>query len=836
MQARQLLIGLAASIFVAVLCLIGAFDAAERATIDWRARSFDFFSPPPSPDILIAGIDDRAIREVQAWPWDRAYLASAVRELTRADASVIALDILIEEPRSPELLPGDDPLAPRFPARSADHDLAGAIAAHGRVVAPIRFASSPSTNSAPDRGDAEPPTQASLPGASQRRRADESARVLAHHILSSSAPCDLTTHIGVFVPGPPALPLWSVGGSAARLGDVSLHAPDPDGVVRSFAPVVLATVPVHQSAPRLWPNFAVAAALLHRGQPTLPDWNGRGYPVTFPGDLPPCAIPTTPLTWPRGGSSFAGQFTPDPATPQEISLAAVLRPALIERGVRSNLLAIAQIIEQAPILGLESSTHALSLSLALAGATDVLARPGYDTDVAALRTLCTPLSESAREFLEFVEQDAAPPRPTNPSPASDDDPETAARLAYLKSAATTLPELLDACQKAPAHAAASREQLRALIAGKLVFVGYTATGAAADTVHTSIHPRTPGVYVHAAVANSMLTGFLRHPAPRFVSLALSLLLGVLGTLVAVRFPLWASPIALALLLVAWFVLCGVGVWDLAQTIVSCTSPLFTAGAGWLAATLHRALIEQRIRRRTEEQFRAYVSPEVVDVLVESPHLRTLTPQRRDLTVLMADLEGFTSLAERLGEERTGLLLNRYLTEMTAILLDHGATIDKYLGDGIMAFWGAPISIDPIQQARSACAAASAMKHRLAHLNTIGEWADAGHLHLRVGIACGPLMVGDFGSPPTRSSYTVIGDPANLASRLEEACKPLGVGVLVSRLVKDRASEASADTSAFAPAGTLHLRGRAEPEHAWILLHSPLPVVKDTQVISTLPLA
>src|SRR5262249_38374927 len=156
----------------------------------------------------------------------------------------------------------------------------------------------------------------------------------------------------------------------------------------------------------------------------------------------------------------------------------------------------------------------------------------------------------------------------------------------------------------------------------------------------------------------------------------------------------------------WFLFAGVVLWDAGWKIAAVGAPSVAAISSWLGVLLHRLLVEERLRRRTEERFRAYVSPAVVDELVNNPQLDSMTPQRRELSIMFCDVAGFTALAERLGAEGTAGFLSGYLGKMTDTLLRHGATIDKYLGDGIMAFWGAPIQ-DP-RHARNACRAAASL--------------------------------------------------------------------------------------------------------------------------------
>jgi hypothetical protein len=151
-------------------------------------------------------------------------------------------------------------------------------------------------------------------------------------------------------------------------------------------------------------------------------------------------------------------------------------------------------------------------------------------------------------------------------------------------------------------------------------------------VPSSIAAKTPGVHVHAAVANAVLTGLVRHPAPAWADALLLLALGVGATLVGVRAGVVAGPLIVAAMILAWFLVVGLLAWDLGRVIVSFEGPATAAGAGLLVVYVHRLLVEQRGRKRTEERFKSYVSPEVVEILVNNPELDSMRPTRKELTI------------------------------------------------------------------------------------------------------------------------------------------------------------------------------------------------------------
>jgi adenylate cyclase len=208
----------------------------------------------------------------------------------------------------------------------------------------------------------------------------------------------------------------------------------------------------------------------------------------------------------------------------------------------------------------------------------------------------------------------------------------------------------------------------------------------------------------------------------------------------------------------------------------------------VAATLLNYGVEGRQRRFIKGVFRHYLSPEVIERIIENPGLLSLGGEKREITSFFSDLAGFTSISERLTPEALVSFLNEFLSEMTDIILAHGGTLDKYEGDAIIAFWNAPLN-QPDHASR-ACRAAVACQARLAELAE--RWtAKAGRpLTMRVGLNSGPAVVGNMGSA-RRFDYTAMGDTINLAARLEGACKIYGVAVLAGEETYERVREEAA---------------------------------------------
>lgn len=219
---------------------------------------------------------------------------------------------------------------------------------------------------------------------------------------------------------------------------------------------------------------------------------------------------------------------------------------------------------------------------------------------------------------------------------------------------------------------------------------------------------------------------------------------------------------------------------------------------------------ERKRREIRNVFARYLSPAVLRTVLSRPEDVRLGGQRVEATVLFSDLAGFTGLAEKLEPEAVGRVLNLYFTEMTRILFAHKGTIDKFIGDSVMAFWGTPLADE--EHAANACRAALAMQARMETLREEMKRRGLPELRMRIGIHTGEVIVGNFGSSDLYN-YTVLGDVVNLASRLEGANKDLETEILVSRAVMERAGS----TVQAKPLGPIRIKGRTEEVEVYELL-------------------
>jgi adenylate cyclase len=320
---------------------------------------------------------------------------------------------------------------------------------------------------------------------------------------------------------------------------------------------------------------------------------------------------------------------------------------------------------------------------------------------------------------------------------------------------------------------------------KIVLVGTSASGLE-DLRSTPVSAVLPGVEVHANMISGMLDQeFKRRPWYTWGAEAMLLLIG--GLALALLIPLltafWAT-VAVAAGTLAILAL-NVAMWQVQNLVLPLASSLLMVAALYTMNMAYGYFVESRSKRLIARRFREYVPPEVVAKMERNPAAYDM-PRDAQLTILFSDVRGFTGISEALSPEALREYINEYLTEMSVIIRSrHKGTLDKYIGDAIMAFWGAPMH-DP-QHARNAVLAALDMQKACRALNQRFAARGWPMLNIGIGINSGTARVGDMGSQ-LRRAYTAMGDAVNVASRLEGSTKYYGVGILVGeatrRLIED----------------------------------------------------
>ncbi|HZI13075.1 MAG TPA: adenylate/guanylate cyclase domain-containing protein [Myxococcus sp.] len=325
---------------------------------------------------------------------------------------------------------------------------------------------------------------------------------------------------------------------------------------------------------------------------------------------------------------------------------------------------------------------------------------------------------------------------------------------------------------------------------------------------TPIGAQTPG----GAVLGQALVNILRSDGVTRATPNLDLLLtvgmGFLGAFLALSLSFLLRSVRGALLYVGFLAAAGAGytaaaAWFFIQQRlwVAMAGPLMAMVGAFVVTILYAFSTERQIRDFVHNALGRYVSPEVAKLVARD--LSLMRPERRQMTVYVCDIEGFTRLAEGLPPEQLVGLFNAYFTELTAVVRSTAGQLDKYIGDAVMAFWGAPVRTD--RHAHLACEAALKMRAAVTEKQAAWEKKYGRRLGIRAGIDTGELVVGDMGTE-LKSNYTVLGDSVSLAARLESLNKLYGTYVLVG----DASAKLAADAYVFRVVDQVRIKGRAQP--------------------------
>jgi adenylate cyclase len=356
------------------------------------------------------------------------------------------------------------------------------------------------------------------------------------------------------------------------------------------------------------------------------------------------------------------------------------------------------------------------------------------------------------------------------------------------------------------------------VRGRLVLIGTSAVGLL-DVKTTPVDPAMPGVEVHAQILESVLTkSILRNP--NYAIGAELILAVVLGLAIIVAAPMLPAAIVLALggLLIVGLV--GMSWYFFVEhnLLIDFTYPLISSWLIYLVLTFVNYFREQRQRQQIRSAFGFYLSPALVEQLAKSPERLVLGGEERRMTILFSDVRGFTTISEHYKDDPQGLtrLMNRFLTPLTNAIIERKGTIDKYIGDAIMAFWNAPV--DDEEHEANACDAALEMLARAEALNVeLKREADTNggvYMPLRIGIGLntGPCVVGNMGSD-FRFNYSVLGDTVNLASRLESRTKDYRLSLVIG----SRTAERAQGRFATMEIDLIQVKGKKQPEVVFTVL-------------------
>jgi adenylate cyclase len=375
--------------------------------------------------------------------------------------------------------------------------------------------------------------------------------------------------------------------------------------------------------------------------------------------------------------------------------------------------------------------------------------------------------------------------------------------------------------------------VRGAFAGKIVLIGTTLAGEdrkrAPDRLMPAPRPppastgdcnlprldasdwgsgTVPGVFLHAATIEEVVTGNLVGPLPASSRAAVAALAGIAGAVAGFLLSPWLAIGGIAVL---GFVLFGIALLALPMGFwFSVAVPAVSGGAGTILAYIARFVVEERQRRRVQRAFSHYLAPSIVDRLAAGEAELHLGGERRDVSIMFADLSGFTALSGRVGPEALMEVTNRYLGLIVGAVEETGGYVDKFIGDAVMAIWGAPLA-DPDHAAHAAHAALKSV----ALVTAAKAEADAAGLpgySVKMGLNSGPAVIGNVGAP-LRYNYTAIGETVNIAARLEGVPHDYGCTIVVG---PDLAA-AIADRFVVCELDWVKLKGKEEPLAVFELL-------------------
>lgn len=352
------------------------------------------------------------------------------------------------------------------------------------------------------------------------------------------------------------------------------------------------------------------------------------------------------------------------------------------------------------------------------------------------------------------------------------------------------------------------------LAGRIVLIGTTAPGLN-DLRTTPVGSSYPGVEIHANMISGMLDGAIKEK-PSYIVAADMLGVVLAGGLLTLALP-FLSPFK-GSLLAGLILLASLGfnlfMWEAGNTVLPFASValsillIYAINAAW------GFFAETRIKRQFTDLFGQYVPPELVEEMARNPGNYSMDGRNDELSVLFSDVRSFTTISEGLDPKELTHLMNEYLGCMTTVIRQHRGTLDKYIGDAIMAFWGAPLADQ--QHARNAVLAALEMQQALRQLDESFRERGWPILQIGIGINTGVMTVGDMGST-VRKAYTVMGDAVNLGARLEGITKEYGVGILVGELTCQQCADI-----AFKEIDRVRVKGKDKP----VAIFTPLGLTEE----------
>jgi len=864
------LFGLTLTALVLLASLLGWLDPIEYWLYHRRARYCQLFTPPPTDTLVHLDIDDPSLDLIGAWPWPRSHLAEILEQLDDAGAHTVAFDVIFPESQEPryevrpdgsagELIHDDRRFADAIenldrvmipfglklrPNLTTDQltqavvdvlkedpertvaQARQALVEHGwspdklkidfesRFVAARRQALNERINTLL-RQDPEQtveqiqtrllpdtPRTISTPASRALRRQFQRVTAMRQlHRFSQPVREKLTPMVPAQNDLPPIEQL-------ARVIDASAYVdylPHGDGVVRSMPMWA-------EYRGRLYPQYSLALVCLRLGI-DVRDVKIEPDRVVIPRtDEPDIVIPTNDLYVRAADKTYGGFIEipwfgpaegweemydwPDYQQPdQHIPVTKVWEVVETRRRIIKNnreidfgIRGIYGVMDPGKVESFEQN-------------------PFPPADVESRAKLAESILKDAAPFVQMFEQ------------MSDEEfdkyladlPDDAERRKnkFFVNAAKTLPVLVDKSRQMQKDMVERQRELKDAVRDKTVIIGWTATSAIADFVPTSLHAKAPGPIVHGVIYSGIMTGDLWRHVDDWFNPAAVICMGLLATIiVGALSPLWGT-LAAGVLIAGWALLNGVVMFDYGNLVAAPGAPMIAIALVWAGCTMLRYITERTERARITRRFRSYVDPALVNYVIEHPESAHLEGEEKELTVVFTDLAGFTSVSERLGTATIGII-NEYMGRMVPVIRQHHGYVNKFLGDGIMFFYGAPR--ENKHHAPDAVKTIMQMQRELTGFNQQLAERDLPEVKMRVGVATGKMIVGDAG-PPDAADYTVLGDVVNLSARLESANKATGTLMMIA----DRTLQLLDGAYLTRPLARLQVVGKTEG----VTVHEPL---------------
>ena len=350
--------------------------------------------------------------------------------------------------------------------------------------------------------------------------------------------------------------------------------------------------------------------------------------------------------------------------------------------------------------------------------------------------------------------------------------------------------------------------------GKKLYYGLTATGTS-DLNPMPFDPRYPMVGLHANALNTILDNKIIYEVPK---IQVAVVIGIIGILLAFGVPALSAAMGglVTAIIIGAYGWLSFWLFTNQQIWLDMVGPLSTLFIGYLGITVYNYIQEEKNKNFLKESFGTYVSPELIDQMYDSGEEPSLGGEEGYHTAFFTDIQSFSAFSEKLTASELVALLNQYLTDMTDVLLENNGTLDKYIGDAIVAFYGAPIDVDDHEY--WACKTAIEMQDKLAILREgwQGEgdrWPEIVHnMQNRIGISSGQMVTGNMGSE-ARMNYTMMGDNVNTAARLESSAKQYGVYIQIA----DSTYQAVKEKVVVRDLDNVRVLGKNEPVKVWELI-------------------